>query len=555
METARQRYSKLTGGRSTFLDIALECSKLTIPTLLMHEEVTTDHTRFVTPWQSVGAKGVVTLASKLMLGLLPPSTSFFKLQLDDSKLGEELPPENKSQLDLSFAKIERQVMESIAASTDRVQIFSAIKHLVVTGNALLFMSKNGMKMYPLNRYVVERDGNGNVTEIVTRERVSRKILGEEFKVVPPLVNDVNDSQTAGGHDKDVDVFTCVKKTSKGWVWHQEADDKIIPDSMGKAPKDRSPWLPLRFVTVDGEDYGRSRVEEFLGDLKSLEGLMQALVEGSAAAAKVVFTVSPSSTTKPASLANAGNGAIIQGRPDDIGVVQVGKQADFKTAFDLAGVIEKRLAEAFLVLNVRQSERTTAEEVRMTQMELEQQLGGLFSLLTTEFLIPYLTRKMHDLTVSRKIPSIPKGYVNPTIVAGINALGRGQDRQALIEFITTISQTMGPEAMAQFLDPSEAIKRLAAAQGIDILNLVKSSDTMEQEKQAQMQQMQQASMMSQAGQFANAPMMDPDKNPQALQAVQAMMAGQQGQDPAEAMAAGDPVQTEATPPPVEVNAPN
>ncbi len=554
METARQRYSKLTGGRSTFLDIALECTKLTIPTLLMHEEVTTDHTRFVTPWQSVGAKGVVTLASKLMLGLLPPSTSFFKLQLDDSKLGEELPPENKSQLDLSFAKIERQVMESIAASTDRVQIFSAIKHLVVTGNALLFMSKKGMKMYPLNRYVVERDGNGNVTEIVTRERVSRKILGEEFKVVPPLVNDVNDSQTAGGHDKDVDVFTCVKRTSKGWVWHQEADDKIIPDSMGKAPKDRSPWLPLRFVTVDGEDYGRSRVEEFLGDLKSLEGLMQALVEGSAAAAKVVFTVSPSSTTKPASLANAGNGAIIQGRPDDIGVVQVGKQADFKTAFDLAGVIEKRLAEAFLVLNVRQSERTTAEEVRMTQMELEQQLGGLFSLLTTEFLIPYLTRKMHDLTIAKKIPSIPKGYVNPTIVAGINALGRGQDRQALIEFITTISQTMGPEAMAQFLDPSEAIKRLAAAQGIDILNLVKSSETMEQEKQAQMQQMQQASIMSQAGQLASAPMMDPDKNPQALQAVQAMMAGQQGQDPAEAMSP-QPVQTEATPPPVELNAPS
>ena len=63
METARQRYSKLTGGRSTFLDIALECTKLTIPTLLMHEEVTTDHTRFVTPWQSVGAKGCLLYTS------------------------------------------------------------------------------------------------------------------------------------------------------------------------------------------------------------------------------------------------------------------------------------------------------------------------------------------------------------------------------------------------------------------------------------------------------------------------------------------------------------
>jgi hypothetical protein len=121
------------------------------------------------------------------------------------------------------------------------------------------------------------------------------------------------------------------------------------------------------------------VEEFIGDLKSLEALSQAIVEGSAAAAKVVFTVSPSATTKPQTLANAGNGAIIQGRPEDIGVVQVGKTADFSTAYQMIGSLTQRLNEAFLILNVRDSERTTAEEVRMTQLELEQQLGGLFSL--------------------------------------------------------------------------------------------------------------------------------------------------------------------------------
>ena len=113
-------------------------------------------------------------------------------------------------------------------------------------------------------------------------------------------------------------------------------------------------------------------------------MSQALVEGSAAAAKVVFVVSPSSTTKPQTLATAGNGAIVQGRPDDIGVVQVGKTADFQTAYQLMATLEKRLNEAFLILSVRDSERTTAQEVQMTQLELEQQLGGLFGLLTVEF---------------------------------------------------------------------------------------------------------------------------------------------------------------------------
>ena len=517
MKNARQRYQELASHREQFLNVAYQCAELTIPTLLMRNEGDTLYNDFVTPWQSVGAKGVTTLSSKLMLGLLPPSTSFFKLQLDDSKLGVEIPAEAKSELDLSFAKIERMIMESIAASTDRVQIFAALKHLVVAGNALLYMGTDGMKVYPLNRYVVERDGNGDVVEIVTKEKVNRELLGLPDDDDGPNDDDKGDYKGT----KDVDVYTCVKLYDGQWRWHQEAKDHILPDSVGKAPKSKTPWLPLRFVTVDGEDYGRSRVEEFLGDLKSLEALMQAIVEGSAAAAKVVFTVSPSSVTKPASLANAANGSIIQGRPDDVGVVQVGKTADFNTAYQMINLLEKRLAEAFLVLQVRQSERTTAEEVRMTQMELERQLGGLFSLLTTEFLIPYLNRKMHTLTRSKTIPSVPKNLVKPTIVAGINALGRGQDRDALIQFITTISQTMGPEALAQYLNADEAIKRLAAAQGIDILNLVKSMEERQAEQQQAQQAQMQQSMVDQAGQLAGTPMMDPTKNPEATDAVNAM----------------------------------
>ena len=246
-------------------------------------------------------------------------------------------------------------------------------------------------------------------------------------------------------------------------------------------------------------------------MKSIEGLSQALVEGSAAAAKVVFLVSPSSTTKPKTLAEAGNGAIVQGRPEDVSVIQVGKTADFNTANLMVQQLEKRIAEAFMQLNIRQSERTTAEEVRLTQMELEQQLGGIFSLLTIEFLIPYLNRILLVLQRNKTIPNIPKDLVQPTIVAGVNALGRGQDRESLTAFIQTIAQTLGPDALMRFLNASEAIKRLAAAQGIDILNLVKTEEEMAQEAQQAQQQQMQASLMDQAGQLANSPMADPTKN--------------------------------------------
>ena len=356
--TAQSRYERLSSDRSQFLNTARQAADLTLPYLIRGEETYHKGARnLITPWQSVGAKGVVTLASKLMLALLPPQTSFFKLQVNDINIPGELGPNIRSELDLSFAKVERTIMESIAASTDRVVVHQALKHLVVAGNALIYMGKDGLKLYPLNRYVVDRDGSGNVIEIVTKETISKKLLKKNYPSFDSKSNweNVNDSSI-----DECDIYTHVILDNNRWVWHQEVYNEILPKSMGKAPIDSNPWLALRFNHVDGEAYGRGRVEEFMGDLKSLEALSQALVEGSAAAAKVVFTVSPSSTTKPQTLAQAGNGAIIQGRPDDIGVIQVGKTADFQTAYQMVGGLSQRISDAFLILNVRNSERTTAE---------------------------------------------------------------------------------------------------------------------------------------------------------------------------------------------------
>ena len=41
------------------------------------------------------------------------------------------------------------IMDSINASSDRVVVHQALKHLVVAGNALIFMGKDGLKNFPL----------------------------------------------------------------------------------------------------------------------------------------------------------------------------------------------------------------------------------------------------------------------------------------------------------------------------------------------------------------------------------------------------------------------
>ena len=513
--SAQARYHQLAADRQQCLDVARASAKLTLPYLIT-EEGHTQGATFHTPWQSVGAKGVNVLASKMLLALFPINTTFFKLQINDAELAKDqaVTPEVRSSIDLSLSKMEKMIMQQISETTDRVVLNTAMKHLVTAGNALVYMGKKGMKCYPIDRYVVARDGNGTVQEIVTQEIIDRALLPKDFQTATPErdVNAVGEdgpkdgvaSASNKGQSDDAVVYTHVEYKDGQHKWYQECDGKVIQGSQSSSPLKHTPWMPLRFNVVDGESYGRGRVEEFIGDLNSLEKLMQAMVEGSAAAAKVVFMVSPAATTKPQSLARASNGAIIQGRPDDVGVVQVGKTADFGTVQTMINSLIQRLSDAFLILSVRDSERTTAEEVRATQQELNEQLGGIYGNLSAELLTPYLNRKLHILSSNKSIPTLPKNLVMPTVVAGLYGVGRGQDRAALMEFVTTVSQGMGPDVMSQYIDPSEFLRRLAAASGIESMGLIKTEEELAQQRQAAQEAEQQASLLSQAGQLAKSP---------------------------------------------------
>ena len=92
------------------------------------------------------------------------------------------------------------------------------------------------------------------------------------------------------------------------------------------------------------------------------------------------------------------------------------------------------------------------------------------------------------------------------------------RESLTQFVQVLAQTMGPEALMKFIEPSEYIKRLAAAQGIDVLNLVKTQQKLQQEMQQQQQMMQAKEMTKQAGQILGTPMMDPSKNPAMMEGM-------------------------------------
>lgn len=487
--TVKGRYETLEKSRLDFLDRARECAKITIP-FLLPDEGHDKSDRFYTPYQGFGSRAVNNLASKLLLALFPTTGPFFRYTADEADVQEaEKQNENiRTELETGLKKREKVAMAELENTPFRSPFFLALKLLIVTGNALVYLAEDGnIRVFRLDSYVVKRDPSGNVLEIIVKEKVDPRILDEDVRQAAKITID-NQAEC-----KPVELYTYIKRNAKNWTVFQEINETKIDSSEGSYPLDGNPWLPLRFSRIDGEDYGRGLVEEYFGDLVSLDGFRQNLTEGAAVMSKVVFLVRKNGQTRLKDVSQSENGDVKYGSADDVTVLQADKRADFAVIRETARDIETELAKAFLLNSSvqRDAERVTAQEIRYIARELEDTLGGVYTVQSQEFQLPFIKIFTKRLEKSGKLKKLPAGSVNPKIITGLSALGRTDDLERMLQMIEIIGQLPGA---AERLNYDTFIERVATSLFIDQEGLIKSPEQIQQEQQQAMM----AQMAQQAG---------------------------------------------------------
>lgn len=477
--TAASRYELLTSDRSPFLDRAERASELTIPFLFQERT-----TQIREDYQSLGARCVNNLAAKLLLALFPPGAPFFKLAVDDFVLETLQGGENEDptgEIEAALAKIERSVTKRLEGGGYRAPVANALKHLLVAGNALLEVLPNGrLKHRSLRSYVVKRDLDGNLIEVITKDELAKSALPEKLRELADLHPEKMDK---GEDGKSIALYTHAKLHHGKWEVYQELGGMVVEGSTSTYPKDKLRFLALRFTAVEGEDYGRGYVEEFRGDLSSYDSLQESMVGFAAVASKIVFFVDESGFTSRREIQNARNGEILEGSANDVTSLQLDKAQDFGVANAVAEKIQMRLEQAFLMASSaqRDAERVTAEEIRLIAGELEQTLGGLYSVLAQELQLPLVTLMMAQLQRERKLPKLPDDTVTPQIVTGLEGLGRNSELQRLQALMGNLS-ALGPEAITEYLKVGAYIQRVSAALSIESDGLVRTEAEVQQARQ-------------------------------------------------------------------------
>lgn len=496
-ETLKSRFNKYDNERSNILKRARMCAEVTIPSL-MPEADFTENDSLKTPFQGLGARAVNNLAAKITDTLMPTNTPFFRIIVDENLIQELMQTmgaeDYKTKVENKLSMLEKSIKQYVESSALRVPVSRAVKLLVSTGNALCYLPKDeGMRVFRLDQYICRRDSYGNVLEIITRERIAKDALDEELQ---NIVKDAGESSTDNSIHKDsneFELYTCVKLNASGKydVW-QEIVETEIESSRGTYKKDDLPFIALRWTYVDGEDYGRGHVEEYLGDLISFESLTENIVESSAIASTVKFAVKPNGVTDIEDVRNASNGDCFVGVVDDISCIQLNKANDLNITFQTSKMIEDRISQAFLLNSSvqRNAERVTAEEIKYVAGELESALGGIYGILTQEFQQPLLRVIMNKMKREKKLPPLPDDSVRFVITTGLEALGRGQDLNKLMSFMSTLA-SLGPQVLMQYVNISDFITRVGTSIGIDMDGLVKTKEQIQQEQQQAM--MQQAAM--------------------------------------------------------------
>ena len=152
---------------------------------------------------------------------------------------------------------------------------------------------------------------------------------------------------------------------------------------------------------------------------------------------------------------------------------------------------RELGLAFLLgsSTVRDSERTTAYEIQRNQEELEGALGGVFSQLNQTMQARRLRRLIIQMRANAQLPNWPEGMVEPTILTGLEALGREAD-VTRVQSALMFLQGMPPDVLA-YVKWTELLGK--AFYGLNLPDAVRT--------EAEMQQVQQQQAMMQAGQQA------------------------------------------------------
>lgn len=505
-QTARAVWGELSPKRDLVLRKAEKFASYTIPSVALPPGFNRESSEEQRDYQSVGAQATNHLVNKIMLASFAPSRPNFRLDLPSKEVAKMIQQgliKNEDELALILADGERQATKYLDRTGQRVKLYQAIRHLVVAGNVLIDRSdKSQLRTMSLKHYCVERDVMGRVLRLVIQEKLP-------FTQLLPEVQEAVQANKKGPITGDVELYKLIVRKPAGnyYLCHYVDDLKLPKEFEGNYPTyDDMPYHPQVWELEDESDYGTGLVEHYAGAFFALSKMSESMVLAGILTSEFRYLVDSTGGLSASEFTRSVNGAVLPGREGDVQVVTGGDPRAVEQLRQLVDIYSRQIAQAFLLgsATTRDSERTTAEEIRMNANELETAFGGVYTSLGVQL------QKMVAMWCLDGVGFSVKGTeIQVSIITGLDALSRNGDLEQLRVAFNYLNEAQNgnPEFVAR-LKWDEYAAYVQQGTGAPVTRFVMTAQEYEELLAARRQQdmqMEQQRIAAQAGAQAGASM--------------------------------------------------
>ncbi len=491
---------------TTVIDRATQYAHWTLPQLMADFTATQGRRVYLErDYQEVGALLTNHLSSKLARILFPTTTPFFKIKPSEEFI-QTATAEGVSNTDLNsgLARLEMDATQQLFLNASYSQLILALKHLLVTGNVLLYRDDKERKSvaYGLQSFVIRRDGKGEMVDCVLKECTYVEALPYDVQEILK----VRDKARYNRPEQYVEVYTRIHRVYVEGRQVYEVTQEVDETPVGEKsvyPKHLCPWTAPTWSLIIGEHYGRGLVEDYAGGFAKISDLSEAAALYGIELMRVVHLVAAGSGTDIDDLMAAEHGEYVRGDPNTVAAHESGDAAKLAQVTQEIAAVFARLAKAFMYeANTRNAERVTAYELQRDAQEAENALGGVYSALTASMQVPLAHIVLTEVN-SEVLPGLISEELKLSIVAGIPALGRSSDVQNLLAASQEAAAIVPVLVQVDNrIDPKKVIDLIMAGRSVDTSLINKDKATLDAEARADAQAAQGEQQMMQAADLAD-----------------------------------------------------
>ena len=458
-------YNNKLSDRKPYEDRAQLISEVSLPYVFRTEGADGGSELLKKASQSFNGRQINNLKAKMGMALLPPATSSFRLKPDALGMvalfqGNEKAIERiRQQLSLNTDAINSEIENQQIRSS----LFDMLLQQIVVGSVIVEKNdRAGITIFPLRSFVVDLDSRGEPIAMCIVEKI--KVLPEG--ITPKEEKDEYELYTLLALDKD----------SNKWIMKQDIDGEAVGTETSYKDYDSLPFRYFGWNWVQGDAYHRPFAEDYFPDMEQINKLSKLNTQGAVISAKTVILVNQrGGRTRKKDLVNAANGGVIDGSAEDITAFQLAKGFDFQISNEREATIKRELQANFLDTGSvqRDAERVTAEEIRVMAQQLEAStLAGVYSKMALKWSKWIVSKVMDEL-------KIKFDAVDVDVLTGLDALGRSQEGQKMDSFMGRASQLQ----LNHWIRENEVLGRYASFDGINTVNLLKTTDEVQAEQEA------------------------------------------------------------------------